>query len=221
MYDVMSDATDVTAFALLTTVYLASARREADLRISSQCYGAARACLEAHLRVLQTTQVRNDVFARYYIPCHLLYAALSPIIVVFVHAIVHADREDIQLLHQFEDSLTSLELAQGDRLQGECERIVRSCAAFRGIAESRLASGMSADKGDNAIDYTSVGYETLGNLNAGLGFGRGGEDADLAALAGHAAGEPQSLLDISAFFNEWISDPQMIANFLGSSLDGV
>lgn len=209
-------------FALLTTVYLASARQEVSLQISSQCYEAGKGCLEAHLHWFPRTKRFHDgVLVPLYLSYNLLYAALSPVITVFVHAIAHADRHDVELLRQFEASLTSGEFLQpSEHPQTERDRIVRICSTFRRVAEERLNSTPLVSGTIDDQHSTSVEYDALTNLNTSLitsGFDTDANNSfpSTETLQTHVAMSPEPIIDLSAFFNEWINDPHMNTNFFG------
>lgn len=213
----MNNAINIKFFALLTTVYLASAKQESTLQISTQCYEAGKACLEAHLCWFpKLKQYQSGGLVHIYLSWILLYAALSPIVTVFVHAIANTDPNDVELLRQFEASLTSGEfLHEADHPQTERDRIVRTCATFRRAAEERLSSGPPTTGILSGQDLISIDRGILTNLSSfpvTTSYNDPFPDAD--AFLDHSAAQQEPAFDVSVFFNDWINDPLTIGNFL-------
>jgi hypothetical protein len=219
LFNAFYNSLDVRYNAVLANAHLAAGRQDSMLNISVKCYEAARACLESHLYWFPAVKAfHNGLLIHGYASYALFYSTLTPIIVLFLHAMSQRSAEDIDLLKLFRDSLTAEESGFSImKLLKGAEKTVRICTSFIQVAEERLAASPPPPVA-MTVTPPSGDYAAFVNMDTFFGvqpqpqatfpdysnaFGNG---ANLDGSNLTVGPQPDA---ISAFLNGWINEHQL------------
>ncbi|PYI13121.1 hypothetical protein BO99DRAFT_453747 [Aspergillus violaceofuscus CBS 115571] len=141
IYGLSSKTWDVLYYSTLTTLLRATCTPISGAEINPECYAAARRGLESHLQCFPGYANSEIYTVADYANWVLLFSSLTPVIVIFLHAISTTSTENVELL---EHVVSTLRPTRGvssvlERLYSICENLGR---VARGLLESRKCTGV-------------------------------------------------------------------------------
>ncbi|KAE8147435.1 hypothetical protein BDV25DRAFT_169111 [Aspergillus avenaceus] len=160
MYELASKTWDVLYYSALTSLLRPASIRANGCEIGPECYESARRNLRCHLECFPSYEKSDVCTVADYANWVLLYSSLTPVIVIFLHAIAETNIDDIQLL---EAVVTTLKPTCGvssasKRMYNICSNL---CRVARELVESQgLYNGTHNERKNSLqlLNLTQAGH---------------------------------------------------------------
>ncbi|PYH97030.1 hypothetical protein BO71DRAFT_417308 [Aspergillus ellipticus CBS 707.79] len=163
IYGLAMKSWDLMHYSTLTTILRpASMMHDVNrIEIASECYTAARLSLQSHMECFPSYESSGVYTIADYANWVLLYSPLTPVIVIFLHAITARSTEDVKLL---EDVISTLRPTRN--VSRASERLYNICADLGRVAQGMVVSQRSCRPGISSgqkkssplPDETQTGY---------------------------------------------------------------
>lgn len=183
-------------------------------QVTPACYDAASRSLHAYLKTFKSMQNKSlHLYAHAFVDEILFYTSMTPLVIIFLHAITTPNSADVDLLVKCQETLEQLKVQSK-----ETARILRVCKIFSRVARSRLQA--SSSKGTVPADTTGG---ALTNIQQAMQISTSNDDGAVThdGMGSFSTPTEFDYNQMSAFFSGWLDCDRMPTELLDMDFVGI
>lgn len=170
----------------------------------------------AYLQTFRNMQNKSlHLYAHAFVDEILFYTSMTPLVIIFLHAITTPNSADVDLLLKCQETLEQLKVQSK-----ETARILRVCKIFSRVARSRLQT--SSNKSEEAVPADTTGgaltnmKQAMQISTASIGSAVSGDE-----FGSFSTPENFDFNQMSAFFSGWLDCDRMPTELLDMDFVGI